>query len=121
MPCASLPKNIVTLTHPHAIPLHHHIVRMNLIPLIMLMTTIVINVVTLAAAPTAAPPAALVVTHPVVIGIMMTAAVVVPLILATTTLVGIMISPSALQKPFLITTLANTTLMMRQLSHMDID
>ncbi len=96
MPCASQPKtlNLVTLTHPHANPLHHHVVSVNLIPLIILTTFIIINKVTLAAA--------LVVAHPVVIGITMTEAVVIPLILAMTPLSGIMISPPALQKPFLI-------------------
>ncbi len=118
MSCASLPKtlNLVTLTHPHAVPLHHHIVSMNLIPCIMLMTTVVINKVALAAA----LAATLVVAHPVVVSITMTATVVIPLILATTTSLGIMISPPALQKPVLITKLANIAVMMEQLSHMDI-
>ncbi len=114
MPCTSPPKtlNLVTLTHPHAILLHHHVVSMNLIPLIMLTTTIVINVVALAAA--------LVVAHPVVIGITMTATVIVSLVLAPTTSSGIMISPPALQKPFLIAKSANIAVMTEQSSHMDI-
>ncbi len=82
MPCVSPPKtlNLMTLTHPHVVLLHHHIVSTNLTPLMILTTTVVINVVALAATLTAI----LVVAHPVMIGIMMTAAVVVPLVLAMT-------------------------------------
>ncbi len=73
MSCTSQPKplNSMTLTHPHAVLPYHHVVSVNLIPLVMLTTTIVINVVALTAA--------LTVTHTVMIVIMMTVSAIVPL------------------------------------------
>ncbi len=101
----------MTLTHPHAILLCRHVMSATLIPLILLIMFVAINVVALAAA----LAAALIVAHPVVI------AVVIPLVLATTTLLGTMISPPALQKPFLIAKLANIAVVTDPSSHMDID